>query len=328
MRGQRYEESAAAAVLQNEMADDGPDAGIRLRCPVCLGGMRELNCMQCGLQLRVERGVVRALTPHGVGHYAQFIADYERIRDAEGRGSKDDDFYLNLPYCDVTGKNSDQWQIRSCSYVCLMEEILAVALPSGARILDLGAGNGWLSFRLALAGYSPTAVDLMTNERDGLEAAEHYRRPLLTLFPRFQAELGNLPFQDGQFDAAIFNASFHYIEDDEGTVREALRCVKDDGLVIVCDTPWYSSEESGRKMVAERREHFKRSYGTDSSSLRSIEYLTDDRLRRLEERLSIRWSRYSPSYGLRWAMRPLVAKLRRRREPARFRIYVAQKASA
>jgi len=321
-------ESLPPPALQGATFDDTPDKAIRLRCPVCLGHISQLNCRQCGLTLSVERGIVRALTPQRAEHYARFIEDYERIRDAEGRGSESDEFYLGLPYRDATGKHSDQWRIRSCSYVCLMEEIFGMAMPSAARILDLGAGNGWLSFRLAMAGYSPVAVDLLTNERDGLEAAEHFRGHLRPLFPRFQAELGNLPFQDGQFDAAVFNASFHYTEDEEGTLREAFRCVKKEGLVVLCDSPWYSSEEGGRQMVAERRAQFRRSYGTDSASLQSIEYLTDERLSRMKERLSIRWSRYSPSYGLRWEMRPVVARLRRRREPARFRIYVAQRCSA
>jgi ubiquinone/menaquinone biosynthesis C-methylase UbiE len=146
------------------------------------------------------------------------------------------------------------------------------------------------------------------------------------MFPRFQAELTRLPFQDEQFDAAIFNASFHYAEDYAATLREALRCVKSSGMVIVSDTPWYTREESGKRMVAERDAAFLKRFGTASDHIESLEYLTDERLRALEERLHIRWTVYSPRYGLRWAMRPLVARLCNRREPSRFRIYATRKA--
>jgi hypothetical protein len=78
-------------------------------------------------------------------------------------------------------------------------------------------------------------------------------------------------------------------------------------------------------MVAERRAAFQRQYGTASNSIRSCEYLTDERLRSLAEHASITWAVHSPRYGLRWALRPWIAKLRRRREPSRFRIYVARK---
>jgi SAM-dependent methyltransferase len=254
------------------------------------------------------------------------VDDYERIREAEGRGSCDDGFYLALPYCDKSCRNQAQWSIRAHTFDCLVERVLRVQLNSNARILDLGSGNCWLSFRLALEGYRPTAVDLLTNERDGLGAAAHYKPYLPEFFPRFRAELTRLPFVDGQFDAVVFNASFHYSEDDEAAMREALRCVGNNGIVIICDTPWYSSEESGRKMVAERRSNFARQYGTASDSIEGIEFLTNRRLQCLQERLGIRWSSYLPAYGLKWAMRPVLAKLKRKREPARFRLYVARKA--
>ena len=78
-------------------------------------------------------------------------------------------------------------------------------------------------------------------------------------------------------------------------------------------------------MVAERHAAFLRRYGTASDSVRSLEFLTDERLRALEERLSIKWVVYFPRYGLKWALRPILAKLRHRREPSRFRIYTARK---
>ncbi len=182
-----------------------------------------------------------------------------------------------------------------------------------------------MSFRLALTGYEPVAVDLLTNDLDGLGAAEHYRKYLRQLFPRFQAEFSGLPFQDGQFDCVIFNASFHYSSDYEAALREALRCVRSGGLLIISDTPWYSSEDSGNKMVAERQAAFRERYGTASDSIHSLEFLTDARLRLLEEKLSISWTVHRPRYGFKWKMRPLIAKLRNQREPSRFRIYAARK---
>ncbi len=285
-----------------------------------------MDCPSCALRMEIVDGIVHALSPERAAHYAQFVRDYEHIRTAEGRGSEREEFYLSLPYKDISGNNLRQWQIRARSYDYLIRYILRKDDQyRGGRILDLGAGNCWMSFRLAISGFQPFAADLLTNERDGLGAAVHFRTKLPQLFPRFQAEMGHLPFQDSQFDAIVFNASFHYTEDSETTLREAFRCVRSGGMVIVSDTPWYSKEESGRQMVNERRAAFLGSYGTASNSIESIEYLTDARLQLLEERLSIRWRIHFPQYGLRWAMRPLIAKLCHRREPSRFRIYVARK---
>jgi hypothetical protein len=78
-------------------------------------------------------------------------------------------------------------------------------------------------------------------------------------------------------------------------------------------------------MIAERQASFIQRYGTASDSVASLEYLTDERLRKLEARLSIEWTAHSPNYGFKWKLRPVVAKLLRRREPSRFRIYVAKR---
>jgi SAM-dependent methyltransferase len=274
--------------------------------------------------MQVRRDIVHALLPERVAHYARFIGDYERIRSEEGRGSRNEDFYLGLPYKDTSGRNAKQWNIRARSYKCLIEDVLT-PLGHRGRILDLGAGNGWMSFRLALAGFRPVAVDLLINEHDGLAAAVHYHNHLPKPFPRFRAEMMRLPFQNEQFDAIVFNASFHYSEDYEASLREALRCLRSGGTVIISDTPWYSREESGRQMISERHAAFLQRFGTASDSISSLEFLTDERLQLLEEQLSIQWTIHKPKYGLKWALRPFLARLRRKREPSRFRIYTATK---
>jgi SAM-dependent methyltransferase len=315
------------SALHNDIASDAVlRLDVCMQCPCCRTDISGLDCTSCGFRMESRRGIVHALPPERIAHYARFMEDYERIRAAEGRGSESKDFYLGLPYKDISGRNKRQWYIRARSYDYLIKYVLKRnPQDGGGQILDLGAGNCWMSFRLALAGYSPFAVDLLANDRDGLGAAAHYQKRLPELFPRFQAEITRLPFQDEQFDAVIFNASFHYAEDYAVTLREAFRCVRSSGMVIISDTPWYSREESGRQMVSERRAAFSQCYGTASDSIRSLEYLTNERLRILEEQLLVQWTIHAPQYGFKWAMRPLVAKLCRKREPSRFRIYVARK---
>jgi SAM-dependent methyltransferase len=305
-------------------ADDPSLPDIRLRCPRCGTGIDKLDCPACSFSIVIDDGIAHALPAESIAHHARFMEDYERIRASEGRGSASADFYLGLPYRDASGRNPEHWQMRARSYDYLVRHLLN-GIDRGSRILDLGAGNGWMSYRLALAGHRPCAVDLLTNDRDGLEAARHYRTCLPKLFPRFQAEICRLPFADEQFDAAVFNASFHYAEDYEASLRETMRCVKRGGLVIISDTPWYAREESGMQMLAERRAAFLQSHGMAADAIATLAYLTDERLRRMEDALSIHWDVHRPWYGLRWAMRPFVAKLHGKREPSKFRLYVARK---
>ncbi len=299
---------------------------VSLRCPRCGTAMSSLVCRSCALELQVRNGIVDALPPERAVYYEKFVQDYERIRAAEGRGSQNDNFYLGLPYQDISDKNSQQWKIRARSFDYLMERLRNDSvIGASGKILDIGAGNCWMSYRLALAGYRPFAVDLLRNDWDGLGTAQHYRQRVPELFPRFRAEMSKLPFQDEQFDAVIFNASFHYAENYETVLSEALRCVKAGGILVICDSAWYPNDESGQRMLEERRQAFLARYGTPSDSIRSLEYLTDSRLKALEQKLSICWKVHSPQYGFRWAMRPLVAGLRGRHKPSQFRIYIARR---
>ena len=316
-----------------------PDRRMTLRCPVCcseLGEMRldrapqlgpSVRCRRCFFELRQEGGIWNALLPERHTYYSKFIREYEIVRAKEGWGSNSAAFYLALPHKDLTNRNPWVWKIRSRSFLYTEREILPALerqWNTPLNILDLGAGNGWLSYRLSLRGHFPIAVDLLTNELDGLGAAAHYSEKLPKLFPRFQAELDRLPFADACCDCVIFNASIHYSEDYSRTVGEAVRCLRPGGTILIVDSPWYSKEEAGQKMVQERRSDFKERFGFLSAGLASLDYLTDERLSALSAQFGIRWTVHRPWYGFRWAMRPWVAKWKGKREPAEFKIYAGE----
>jgi SAM-dependent methyltransferase len=323
--------------VQEKVKGDYTEHGgeIMLRCPGCLGSIgclqkaenAVMDCSACGFRLACEQGIWKALLPDRAARYSRFIGNYESIRASEGRGSAESDYYLALPYQDLSGGLSSQWAIRARTFRYVERKLLprvATLTNTRLRILDLGAGNCWMSYRLQSQGHTPVAVDLLTNRQDGLGAASHYTESLGSLFPRVQAELDNLPFADSQFDVAIFNASFHYSENYKKTLAEALRCVRNGGMVLIADSPWYSHERSGLRMLEERRASFVARYGFPSDALQSLEFLTGQRLGAMERRFAIRWHTHTPYYGMRWHVRPLLASLRRARKPSRFRIYSAK----
>jgi SAM-dependent methyltransferase len=327
------------AVRESPRRESPSQFYIELRCPVCrtdfsafsydsLSQSRiQIECIRCHAAFHQRDGIWRALPLDRQAYFARFLHDYELVRKAEGRGSDDPSFYLSLPYRDRTRRNSWQWCIRARTYRHLERKLLPVLHQSAARplaVLDLGAGNGWMSYRLALLGHRPVAVDLQANFFDGLGAAIHYKSALPTLFPRFQAELDRLPFADAQFDCAIFNASFHYSENYDRTLAETIRCLRPGGTIIIADTPFYNHESSGLAMIEERSRLFAKRFGLTANHLASCEYLTRDRLLALEARHDLQWNTHTVWYGVHWACRPLVARLRRKREPSKFRIYSAQ----
>jgi SAM-dependent methyltransferase len=178
-----------------------------------------------------------------------------------------------------------------------------------------------MSYRLSLLGHLPVAVDLSVSTLDGLGAAKHYWTVPGLSFLRFRAEMDMLPFTSGQFDMAIFNASFHYAQDYEATLRETLRVLRPGGAILVVDSPTYRNEADGEAMKREKSNEYLRRYGSDRGNMGGQEYLTLERLSRLVK-LGIQWRRYTPWHGWRWAMRPFLARIAGRRTPSQFYIYL------
>lgn len=290
-------------------------------CPRCRGDLQkssesELFCAQDKLTFKQENGIWRFLLPERESHYSRFISDYETVRRFEGRFSPDSSYYRALPFKDLSGKFSADWRIRAASFRALQKIITAES-----TVLDLGAGNGWLSNRLSLSGYNVCAVDLLLNPEDGLGAWHHYQ----SKFDKAQSEFVHLPFPNKSVSAVIFNASFHYSESYEETLAESLRVLAPNGQIIVMDSPVYHDVNSGQQMVAERKSAFLARYGFASDSLESENYLTYQRMEKLEKTLGMIWQHIRPFYGIHWKLRPLWARLRGRREPAEFGLWVGRR---
>ncbi len=78
-------------------------------------------------------------------------------------------------------------------------------------------------------------------------------------------------------------------------------------------------------MVAEREAQFTKQYGFASDNLPSENYLTYARLDKLGNKLCLDWKIITPFYNLQWSIRPLVAKILRQREPAKFHVIVGNR---
>jgi ubiquinone/menaquinone biosynthesis C-methylase UbiE len=290
-------------------------------CPRCHAALQkisdhELRCTVDGLSFQEVNGIWQFLLPERRSYYARFIADYEKIRSLEGRQSQDSNYYRSLPFQDLSGKFSADWRIRAASYK-MLERIVTPDM----KVIDLGAGNGWLSNRLAAHGCEAYAVDLLLNAEDGLGAWKHYENQ----FTPVQAEFIRLPFADGSTSLVIFNASFHYAEDYLETLREALRVLEPAGRIVIMDSPVYHHAESGEKMVNERKTAFLSQYGFASDALNSKNYMTYWQMQQLGKSMGIHWKHLRPFYGLRWILRPLHSRVRGRREPAEFGLWLGSR---
>jgi len=294
-------------------------------CPLCHAPLEqiapdELSCAVDGCRFPRINGIWRFLLPERAAYFKKFIRDYETVRRAEGRGSQDAVYYRALPYHDLSGKMTSDWHIRAASFDMFVKKVV-LSEKKPLRILDLGSGNCWLSNHLARQGHTVAAVDLMTNDFDGLGCWHFYD----TNFIPIQTEFNHLPFAGGTIDLVVFNASLHYSVNIRETLAESLRVLDLAGKLVVLDSPVYRDAGSGAKMVRERESQFSERYGFPSNSLPSENYLTYSRLNELGVALGLKWRFITPFYGFRWALRPLLSQLRRTREPAKFHVIVGSR---
>ncbi|GAA1256557.1 MULTISPECIES: class I SAM-dependent methyltransferase [Janibacter] len=108
-------------------------------------------------------------------------------------------------------------------------------VPYG-RALELGAGTGFFSLNLVLAGLlrevhvtdlSPGMVEV---------AQENARRLGLEAHGRV-ADAGSLPYDDDSFDLVVGHAVLHHIPDVEATLREVLRVLRPGGRFVIAGEP-------------------------------------------------------------------------------------------
>lgn len=294
---------------------------IALVCPGCHGPLEELShdrlcCPGDGVEVTRDSGIWRFTNSQHAGEIDDFLADYRRLRRDEGWGTRDDAYYQALPFCDTTGRHTEIWRIRAASYRLLLRQ-----LNAGQRVADLGAGNCWLSWRLAEAGHSVAAIDLSDDPADGLGAARAYPE---IRFSRIQASFDQVPIGDGELDLAIFNGSLHYAPDVGRTLVEARRLVRPGGQIVIMDSPVYRLAKSGERMLRERQEAWRDRYGPGFGAFKTEGFLTRRRLKRAGEALGLRWRVQLLPLGWRWHLAPFASLVLGRREPARFPLIVSR----
>lgn len=100
------------------------------------------------------------------------------------------------------------------------------------RALELGCGNGWVSWLLAEAGLEIWMCDF---EANSLATGLNLEHPNLGEGKRFVTDARYAPFATGSFDLVLFKEFVHHVEDYRPLFREANRLLRDGGVMAMLE---------------------------------------------------------------------------------------------
>jgi len=301
----------------------GLTAGLTIEfvCPSCkerlLKQTDDWICEAEALRFSVRDGIPDFILPHRRSAVEEFLTVYNTVRTKEKWGSNQAEYYRLLPFQDITGIHRSIWRIRSKTFRSFSRD-LSASIPDASLILDIGAGNGWLSNRLAEEGHGVIALDINLSDLDGLGAAKFFLSKSTLPFLPVRAEFDHLPFCDPVFDAVIFNASVHYSGDPVRTIRNTLRLVKENGALYIMDSPIFHNAAEGNRMLEDKVIEIGSKAGRRVSMDNIGSFLNPAHLNDLESQCVIEY--IDPNYGMRLRIRRTLARVLRRRELASFGI--------
>ena len=121
------------------------------------------------------------------------------------------------------------------------------------RVLDIGAGPGFLSIILSELGYHVTAADFAETM---LEEAKRNAGPLAEQICFQMEDAMDLSLADSSFDVIISRNLTWNLPDPQKAYKEWLRVLKQKGLLLIFDANWYSylKDEDKRKAYENDRQ--------------------------------------------------------------------------
>jgi SAM-dependent methyltransferase/glycosyltransferase involved in cell wall biosynthesis len=171
--------------------------------------------------------------------YKRAALEYPRMLDAERSYYLRTKPFYNLAHKPLkhTGYGMDAETHRHFSDFANMA--VALALPAGARILDVGCGSGWLSEYFARLGYDVSGIDisddLIRMARERVERVPYNLDHETALRCRFLTHDIEIAPLAEKFDAVICYDSLHHLADERAVFRHLAAMLDVGGLLFVLE---------------------------------------------------------------------------------------------
>lgn len=169
--------------------------------------------------------------PHNDG--GGFSEKYINLRHKENWLSSDTEV-RNLPDVPPLHPHYKEWQMRMQSCKRLIHYLLKKDSPN---ILEVGCGNGWLSYQLARIPYSKvTGIDINTTELVQAKRVFMYRSNLSFIW----GDIRSGTLKNKRFDIVVLAAAIQYFADLQNTLNYILaNLMAPGGEIHLLDSPIY-----------------------------------------------------------------------------------------
>lgn len=118
---------------------------------------------------------------------------------------------------------------------CFVQAALKLGVRQG-RVLDIGAGPGWIPIRLARLSPGMELLGVDSSEAMLAVAAKNARRAGLADVVRFEAaDAKALAYPDDSFDLVLSHQTLHHLERPEQMLAEAARVLRPGGALLIRD---------------------------------------------------------------------------------------------
>ena len=199
-----------------------------LACPYCHSDLGELRCFGCGRQYYRLNGIFYMYSP-AEEHWqkcqdqikALFRLDYQE--DWKPRHDN-----LGYPYANL--ENAGIGQRANAAMFNVAKELMG---DRDGHALDVGAYNGWASFRLA-ENHKTVALDSSDHPCYGVGFVPSTGEGIAKVI----GDGCYLPFNEGVFDIVFMASALHHMHDKVRSMNEAYRVLAPGGIfVTIGDAP-------------------------------------------------------------------------------------------
>lgn len=198
---------------------------------ICGGCHREYPVYD-GIPILANRGVI-----NGVDYRCDNWPLLEREKELsfEKEFSLNHQYLCELPFPTVTKDTT--FQLKNGAMGHNFREVMEKLQLSGVeRVLDVGAGSCWTSYRMAQQGCEVVATDQRTMKYWGLRSLNAYADAVGGRLQGVCCDFDVLPFKAQSFDVVFINNAFQYVENLPQFLKEVRRVLNEKGKLVLAWT--------------------------------------------------------------------------------------------